>query len=158
MKRSTEQPFTALVGIDWSDRKHDFCLQGAGAQQREFGVLAHDPEAIARWATALQRRFGGPIAVCLEIAKGPLVHALQRHEFIVLFAVNPATLARYREAFVPSRAKDDATDAQIALELLLRHRDKLQRLKPQSADMRTLATLVEQRDLHVQAVNFMARK
>ena len=145
MKLSTEQSFTALVGIDWSDRKHDFCLQGAGSEQRESGVLAHDPEAIARWANALHRRFGGPIAVCLEIAKGPLVHALQRHEFIVLFPVNPATLAKYREAFVPSRAKDDPTDAEIALELLLCHRDKLRTLKPQSPDMRTLATLVEQR-------------
>jgi Transposase len=99
----------------------------------------------ARWANALYSRFGGPIAVCLEIAKGPLVHALQRHEFIVLFPVNPATLAKYREAFVPSRVKDDPTDAEIALDLLLRHRKKLQTLKPQSVDMRTLTTLVEQR-------------
>jgi transposase len=74
---------------------------------------------------------------------------LQRHDFIVLLPVNPATLARYREAFVPSRAKDDPTDAQIALELLLWHREKLQPLQPQSADMRTLATLVEQRRLLV---------
>ena len=149
MKPAIEPSFTALVGIDWSDRKHDFCLQAAGSPHREFGVLVHSPEAIALWAKALYRRFGGPIAVCLEIAKGPLVHALQRHEFIVLFPVNPATLAKYREAFVPSRAKDDPTDAQIALELLLRHRDKLQPLQPQSADMRTLATLVEQRRLLV---------
>ena len=149
MKPAIEPSFTALVGIDWSDRKHDFCLQAAGSPQREFGVLVHSPGAIALWAKALYRRFGGPIAVCLEIAKGPLVHALQRHEFIVLFPVNPATLAKYREAFVPSRAKDDPTDAQIALELLLRHRDKLQPLQPQSADMRTLATLVEQRRLLV---------
>jgi transposase len=145
VKLATEQRFTALVGIDWSDRKHDFCLQAAGSPQREFGVLAHVPEAIARWATGLYSRFGGPIAVCLEITKGPLVHALQRHPFIVLFPVNPATLAKYREAFVPSHAKDDPTDAEIALELLLHHREKLQTLQPQSADMRTLATLVEQR-------------
>jgi transposase len=145
VKLATEQRFTALVGIDWSDRKHDFCLQAAGSPQREFGVLAHVPEAIVRWATGLYGRFGGPIAVCLEITKGPLVHALQRHPFIVLFPVNPATLAKYREAFVPSHAKDDPTDAEIALELLLHHREKLQTLQPQSADMRTLATLVEQR-------------
>ena len=145
MKRAAEQPFTALVGIDWSDRKHDFCLQGVGSQQREFGVVAHRPEAIEHWARAMYQRFGGPIAVCLEIAKGPLVHALQRYEFIVLFPVNPATLAKYREAFVPSRAKDDPTDAEIALELLLCHREKLQPLKPQSAAMRALTTLVEQR-------------
>ena len=98
MKPSIEPSFTALVGIDWSDRKHDFCLQAAGSSQREFGVLEHSPEAIALWAKALYRRFGGPIAVCLEIAKGPLVYALQRYEFIVLFPANPATLAKYREA------------------------------------------------------------
>ena len=107
MKLLAEHPFTALVGIDWSDKKHDFCLQGAGSQQRELGVVAHRPEVIEHWARALYQRFGGPIAVCLEIAKGPLVHALQRYEFIVLFPVNPATIAKYREAFVPSRAKDD---------------------------------------------------
>ena len=145
MKLAAEQPFTALVGLDWSDKKHDFCLQGAGSQQRELGVVAHRPEAIDQWARALYQRFGRPIAVCLEMAKGPLVHALQRYEFLVLFAVNPATLAKYREAFVPSRAKDDPSDAEIALELLIRHRDKLQLLKPQSAPMRALTTLVEQR-------------
>jgi transposase len=149
VKPAIEPSFAALVGIDWSDRKHDFCLQAAGSPQREFGVLAHSPEAIALWAKTLYRRFGGPIAVCLEIAKGPLVHALHRYEFIVLFPVNPATLAKYREAFVPSRAKDDPTDAEMALELLLWHREKLQPLRPQSADMRTLATLVEQRRLLV---------
>lgn len=145
VKLATEHRFTALVGIDWSDRKHDFCLQATGSEQRESGVLKHNPEAIARWATGLYRRFGGPIGVGLEIAKGPLVTALQRYEFMVLFPVNPATLAKYREAFVPSRAKDDPSDAEIALELLLRHRDKLQTLQLQSADMRMLATLVEQR-------------
>jgi hypothetical protein len=87
VKRAAEQPFTALIGIDWSDKKHDFCLQGVGSQQCEFGVVAHRPEAIDDWARALYQRFGGPIAVCLEIAKGPLVHALQRYAFIVLFPV-----------------------------------------------------------------------
>jgi transposase len=120
-------------------------LQGAGSQQREFGVVAHRPEAIEYWARTLYQRFGGPIAVCLEIAKGPLVHALQRYPFMVLFPVNPAMIAKYREAFVPSRAKDDPTDAEIALELLLRHREKLQAFTPQSAAMRALTTLVEQR-------------
>lgn len=43
MKPAIEPSFTALVGIDWSDRKHDFCLQAAGSAQREFGVLVHSP-------------------------------------------------------------------------------------------------------------------
>ena len=83
--------------------------------------------------------------MCLELAKGPLVYALQKYDFLVLFPVNPATLAKYRQAFTPSQAKDDPTDAELQLDLLLRHRDKLKRLHPQGVTMRTLQTLVEQR-------------
>ena len=32
----------------------------------------------------------------------------------MLFPINPSTLAKYREAFTPSRAKDDPTDAELA--------------------------------------------
>ena len=71
-------------------------------------MLLHRPEAIDQWAEGPAQRFGGaPIAVCLEIARGPLVYALQRYAFLVLFPVNPATLAKYRKAFHLSGAKDD---------------------------------------------------
>ena len=59
MKLATEHRFTTLVGIDWSDRKHDFCLQVAGSEHPASGVLVHSPEAIARWATGLYSRFRG---------------------------------------------------------------------------------------------------
>ena len=145
MKPQSNPSFTAYVGIDWADRKHDFCLQAADSDQREFGTMDHSPEVIAKWAYSLRDRFGGPIAICLELAKGPLVSALQRYEFIVLFPVHPSTLAKYRDAFVPSGAKDDPTDAEMALDILLRHPDKLHPLKLQSVAMRTLTTLVEER-------------
>src|SRR5665647_2870706 len=145
MKPQSTPSFMAFVGIDWADKKHDFCLQAAGSDLREFGTLDHSPEAIAKWACSLRERFGGPIAICLELAKGPLVYALQRCEFLVLFPVHPSTLAKYREAFVPSHAKDDPTDAEMALDIMLRHPDRLQPLKLQSAAMRTLTTLVEER-------------
>ena len=45
----------------------------------------------------------------------------------------------------PSGAKDDPTDAELALEFLLKHPEKLAPLKPQSARMRTLEQLVEMR-------------
>lgn len=85
------------------------------------------------------------LTVCLELTHGPIVSALLEHDFFVLFPVQPATLARYRNAFTTSRAKDDPTDAEIALELLLRHPDKLSRLKPESVAMRSLRRLVEAR-------------
>ena len=142
----TGNDFAAFIGIDWADAKHDICLQAANAARRESSVLPHRPDAIEAWAGALRQRFQGqPIAVCLELAKGPLVYALQKYDFLVLFPVNPATLAKYRQAFTPSQAKDDPTDAELQLDLLLRHRDKLKPLHPQGVAMRTLQYLVEQR-------------
>ena len=146
MNTVTGLEYAAFVGIDWADRKHDVCVQAAGSSTREFSVLAHRPESIAQWAQALQARFAGrPVAVCLELSKGPLVYALQQYDFLVLFPVNPTTLAKYREAFCLSHAKDDPTDAELALEVLITHPDKLSALHPQSAPMRTLQRLVEQR-------------
>lgn len=146
MTPHADTDFAAFIGIDWADAKHDLCMQIAQDCKREFLVLPHRAEAIDAWARSLRQRFDGrPIALCLEIAKGPLVYALQKYDFLVLFPVNPATLAKYRQAFTPSGAKADPTDAELALELLLRYRAKLKALQPQSASMRALLRLVEQR-------------
>ena len=146
MTHVSHEAFAAFVGIDWADAKHDGCLQVAGSAKREYFQLEHTPEAIDAWVTTLRTRFNGqPVAICLELNKGPLVSALRKYDFLVLFPINPLTLARYREAFTPSRAKDDPTDAALQLELLLTHRDKLQPLQPQSPTMRALAQLIEHR-------------
>lgn len=146
MTQTSHTTFAAFVGIDWADAKPDVCLQTAGAAKRECFQLEHTPEAIDAWVTALRTRFNGqPVAICLALTKGPIVSALRQYDFLVLFPSNPLTLARYREAFTPSRAKDDPTDAALQLDLLLPHRDKLQPLNPQSPMRRTLAQLVEHR-------------
>jgi len=146
MKQETHEEFAAFVGLDWADAKHDVCLQAAGSATREHLILKHTPEAIEAWVGSLRQRFAGkPIAICLELNKGPIVCALRKYDFLVLFPVNPLTLARYREAFTPSRAKDDPTDAALQLEWLCTHRDKLQPLTPQSPTMRALEQLVEHR-------------
>jgi transposase len=146
MTQTSHDTFAAFIGIDWADAKHEGCLQAAGTAKRECFQLEHTPEAIDAWVTTLRTRFNGqPVAVCLELDKGPLVSALRKYDFLVLFPINPLMLARYREAFTPSRAKDDPTDAELQLELLLTHRDKLHPLTPQSATMRALAQLVEHR-------------
>src|SRR4029453_59045 len=130
----------------WADAQHDVCLQVTDSATRECSVLAHRSDTIDAWVSTLRTRFPGqPIALCLELNKGPLVSALRKYDFLVLFPINPLMLARYREAFTPSRAKDDPTDAELQLELLLTHRDKLHPLTPQSATMRALAQLVEHR-------------
>ena len=137
--------YVAYVGIDWADRKHDACIQQANTEQREFDVIPHKVDRIDEWAKSLHKQFGSPIAVAVELTKGPIVSALQKYDFFVIYPINPATLAKYRETFKPSRAKDDPTDAELAVDLILRHPEHFKPLKPQSVEMRTLTSLVEQR-------------
>lgn len=137
--------FTAFIGIDWADAKHDICIQSADDDEREFDVIPHKVELIDEWACTMRQRFGSPIAVAVELSKGPIVYALQKHDCFVIFPVNPSTLARYREAFQPSRAKDDPTDAELAVDLIIRHHERFKPLQPQSVEIRMLVSLVEQR-------------
>ena len=145
MNTFSHADFVAYVGIDWADKKHDACIQAANSEQREFVIIPNKVELIEEWARSLHQRFGSPIAVAVELTKGPIVSALQKYDFFVIFPVNPSTLAKYREAFTPSRAKDDPTDAELALDLILRHPEHFKPLTPQSVEMRTLTLLVEQR-------------
>ena len=141
-----EPDFAALIGLDWADQAHALCLYDCLSGQLEAATLAHSPEAIAAWAEALRERFGGrPVALCLEQAKGPLLSALSAYAFITLYPVNPATAARYRQAFKTSRAKSDPTDAQVCLELLRQHRDKLTPLLLDDPHTRQLGRLLEHR-------------
>jgi transposase len=146
MTQTSHDTFAAFVGIDWADATHEMCLQAAGTAKRACFQLKHTPEAMEAWGTTWRTRFNGhPLAVCLELTKGPLVSAWRTYDFLVLFPINPLTLARSREAFTPSRATDDPTDAELQLALLLTPRDTLQPLQPQSPTMRALEQLVEHR-------------
>ena len=141
-----EPQFAALVGIDWADQKHAWCLQAADATQRENGEVEHTPEAIEAWVGQLCRRFGNrPIAVAVEQVKGALVFMLSKYGPLHLFPVPPVMSAKMREALYPSGSKDDPRDADLLLELLLQHRDKLRRLSPDSEATRRVQNLVEER-------------
>ncbi len=145
MNRLAGGPFKAYVGIDWADKKHDVCIQEAESDTRELGRFVHQVDRIEHWARSMHERFGGPIAVALELSEGPIVYALQKYDFLMLFPINPTSLAKYRETFKPSGAKDDPTDAELAVDLLVRHPERFKPLKPQSVGMRKLMYLVEQR-------------
>ncbi len=142
--------YAAYIGIDWADQKHDICLYDPISQQFEFSVISSQPEAIDAWVEGLRKRFnGGAIAICTEQKRGPLIYALCKYEFLVLYPINAQTVAKYRQAFAPSRAKSDLRDAQLLVELLLKHNDKLQAWQPSSATLRSLQQLVENRRMLV---------
>jgi transposase len=138
--------FAALIAIDWADKKHAVSLYDETAGGREQTIIKHTPEALHDWAIALRTRFQGqPIAVCLEQSRGPLIYALLKYDFFVLYPINPVTLAKYRQAFSPALGKDDPSDADYLLDLLQHHRARLTPWRPDDEKTRTLRYLVEQR-------------
>ena len=143
---TTEREWAAFAAIDWADQKHFWRLVPADSPHAEQGELENTPEAVEVWAAALERRFGGrPIAICLELRRGPLVYMLAKYAHLILFPVHPTTAARYRETFCPSGAKDDPSDTASLLDLLLRHRERLSPLQPDTTETRLLQFLVERR-------------
>jgi len=70
---------------------------------------------------------------------------LSKYEPLHLFPVPSTMAANMREALYPSGAKDDPRDADLLLDLLLQHRDKLHRLSPDTEATRRVQNLVEER-------------
>lgn len=136
----------ALIGLDWADQHHDVALQAYGSANVEHQRIQHTPDVITEWIAGLRERFGGkPVGIAVETSRGPIIHALLEYDFIVLYPVNPRSLARFREAFSPSGAKDDLPDADLLREMLDKHRDRLRPWVPDDTETRALRRLVEHR-------------
>ena len=61
MNSLTSTSFTAFIGIDWADTKHDVCLQASNNDKREFAVIPYQVDRIEQWAHAVHKRFGGTV-------------------------------------------------------------------------------------------------
>ena len=118
----------------------------ASPSVNRFYAEAEAPHVLHGWVAQLRERFGGrPVGIAIEQRRGAVIHALMQYEFLVLYPVNPKALARYREAFHPSGAKDDPTDAALLLDLLRKHRDQLRPWHPDTVTARQLQLLCEHR-------------
>lgn len=139
-------PYAAVVGIDWADAAHAICLWDATTQSIQQYNLPSTPAAIHAWLEDLTARYPNqPVAVALEQARGGLMYQLCEQRHLVLFAVNPVTLARFRQAFAPSLRKSDPSDAMLLMELVRIHGHKLRPRQPLDGVSQQLATLVEAR-------------
>lgn len=135
----------AYIGLDGGDERHSVHLQTAEGAI-EHVELEQKPAVLHEWIAQLQQRFGaGKIALALEQRKGAVVHALLMYDCFVLYPINPKALARYREAFGTSGAKDDPLDSELLLDLVVRHRDRLRAWVPDTVESRKLQLLCEQR-------------
>lgn len=135
----------AWIGLDWGDKEHAFALQDRSGLQ-EKGKIEHSAENLHQWLKKIGERYGGrPVALAIEASRGAVIHALLAYAWLIIYPVNPVTSARYRSAFRPSGAKDDLPDAEVLLDLVRHHADKLRVLQPQDPLTLKLARLVEAR-------------
>ena len=136
----------AFIGLDWADQKHVGTLQEAGSDQRERFTLDQTPEALQSWIQQLRSRFAGKrVAIAVEQSRGAFIYALMHVEFLCLYPVNPQTVAKMRQAFYPSGAKDDPSDADLLLEILVTHRQHLRVWIPDDVLTRSIQLLTEGR-------------
>jgi len=143
---SPEPEWAAFLAIDWADKKHAWSLYVPGVPRREHGEIEHSPEAIHIWITQLTTRFAGrPIAVCVEQSRGALLFALSKYGNLVLYPIHPAAANDFRKAVYPSGSKSDPVDADLLLDFLLTHRDRLRLWRPDTEQTRELQFLVEDR-------------
>jgi len=135
----------AWIGFDWGDAEHAFVLQDqAGHRQRD--KIQHSAENLHGWLREIGQRYGGrSVVMAIEASRGAVIHALLQYPWLSIYPVNPVTSARYRKAFRPSGAKDDLPDAEVLLDLVRHHADKLRPLEPQDPLTLKLTCLVEAR-------------
>lgn len=138
-------PPEAWLGLDWGDKQHSFALQDRSGRS-ETGTLDHSAENLHHWLQGLGERYGGrPVHLGIETSRGAVIHALLPYPWLHIYPINPVTSARYRSAFTPSGAKDDLPDAQVLLELVRDHADKLRPLEEPDPATLKLTRLVEAR-------------
>jgi transposase len=141
-----EKNFAAFIGLDWADEKHAYALCLPDGSQPQSGELNHTPQSLQEWAQKLKDRFNGqPIAIALELSRGPLVWALAEHSFITLYPVTPHASAEFRKALHPSGAKSDPADSLVLLKMLRHHRDRLRPLALADSSTRLLDHLCRDR-------------
>ena len=142
---TTAQPFAAMIGLDWADQKHVWSMRTADGH-RQRGELDNSPEAVEVWAAELARRFAGqPVAIGMEQSRGAVISMLTKHAHFVLFPVLSTAVSNYRRSFAPSGAKSDAKDSDLILDLLIKHPEQLQPLRPDTVETRSLQFLTEER-------------
>lgn len=136
----------AWVGLDWADQQHLVCLYDVGTGQTELSRLEQKPEALQNWLGQLRQRFGGqPVAVVLEQARGAVIYALLSVDCLVLYPVNPQSLASYRKAYATSGAKSDSADAVLLMEMVRNSPQRFRPWTPDDADTRSLQLLTQNR-------------
>lgn len=138
--------YAAWIGFDWGNYNHALCLQPANSSRVEHRTLEQKPEALHDWFVKMVSRFGGQkIAIAIEQTRGAVIHFLLGFDCLHIFRIHPRSLKNYRQALHPSGAKDDPTDAELLLQFMVLHHEKIRPWVPDEPEIRLLLRLVEYR-------------
>jgi len=136
--------YAAWIGLDWGSYKNALCLQSADSGPVERCTVEQKPEALHSWFMNLLARFDGrKVAIAIEQTRGAVIHFLLGFDSVHVFRIHPKSLKNYRDALHPSGAKDDPTDAELLLQFLRLHQDRIKPWIPDEPPIRLLLRLVE---------------
>ena len=107
-----------FVGHDWAESHHDVFIEDEGGLRLAATRLADGIEGVARLHELLADLVEDPgeVIVATETDRGLFVGAMVGAGYRVL-AINPMSVARYRERLSTSGAKSDQGDARVLAEL-----------------------------------------
>lgn len=109
-----------FVGIDWASQEHQVCVMDANGQVLAERVVAHSGEGIAELCAWLVKSAGGQaeqVHAAIEVPHGAVVEMLLERGVLV-HAINPKQLDRFRDRHTVAGAKDDRRDAYVLADSL----------------------------------------
>ncbi len=135
-----------LVGVDWADTEHVYCVMDEAGTVLATGTTPHTAEGLERLIVTVRAHAAAPADVCvaLETSQGPLVGRLLEEGF-TLYPINPKAVDRHRERFRVAGAKSDLRDAWVLANLLRTDRALYRPLRPDSETAQELKVLTRDR-------------
>ncbi|HVL83981.1 MAG TPA: IS110 family transposase [Pseudonocardia sp.] len=157
-----------FVGDDWAEGHHDVEILDAQGKRLARARLVEGMAGMTRLHELIAEHLGddavdsetgmlaaGQVVVGIETDRGPWVAALLAAGYEV-FAINPMSVARYRERHSTSGAKSDAADAHVLAEIVRLDRDHHRPVAGDSPEVeglklvaRTHQTLIWDRTRHL---------
>ena len=107
-----------FVGHDWAEDHHDIEIRDGEGRRLGRARLAEGVEGVARFHALVAEHVADPaeVVIATETDRGLFVGSLVAAGYEV-YAINPMSVARYRERHVTSGAKSDPGDAATLAEL-----------------------------------------
>ena len=110
---------TLYVGDDWAEDHHDVQLMDEAGGRLAARRLSEGIAGVAALHAMIAEHASGPgeVVIGIETDRGPWVSALLAAGYRV-YAINPRSVARYRDRHHVGGAKSDAGDAKVLADLV----------------------------------------